>query len=85
MYQPLIELLFNHILFIFYLAPVFVSECKIDSDFSDFNYQPGPDGLFTIKLANPEKIDVEKIAKLRVEFAGSYIPRDPTNIGWIEN
>ena len=65
--------------------PQFVSECEIDSDFSDYNYKPAPDGLFTVKLANPDQIDVERIAKLGVEFAGSYVPRDVKNMEWINN
>lgn len=62
----------------------FVSECRLDAEFTDTNYKPSPDGLFTIKLANPEDIDVQKIQKIKIEFAGSHIPRDVKNMEWIE-
>lgn len=67
-----------------FAEPMFVSECEIDSDFSDFNYKPATDGLFTVKLDNPEQIPVDKIHKLKVEFAGSYIPRNIEDMEWIE-
>ena len=62
----------------------FVSDCRLDAEFSDQNYKPSPDGLFTIKLGNPEQIDVHKIQKIKIEFAGSHIPRDVKNMEWIE-
>ena len=56
----------------------------MDSEFTDTNYKPAPDGLFTIKLGNPDQLDVQKIQKIKIEFAGSNIPRDVNNVEWIE-
>ena len=62
----------------------FVSDCQLDAEFTDQNYKPAPDGLFTIKLDNAEQIEVQKIQKIKIEFAGSHIPRDVKNMDWIE-
>lgn len=62
----------------------FVSQCVVDDEFTDINYKPAPDGLFSIKLGNPDQLDVQKIQKIRIQFAGNSIPRDMKNIKWIE-
>jgi hypothetical protein len=62
----------------------YVSQCEIDAEFSDTNYKPAPDGLFTIKLGNPDRLDIAKIQKIKIDFAGSSIPRDVNNMEWIE-
>jgi hypothetical protein len=33
-----------------------VSQCETDLEFTDSNYKPAPDGLFTIKLGNPDQV-----------------------------
>ena len=56
----------------------------VDDEFTDSNYKPAPDGLFSLKLVNPEQIAVDKIQKIKIEFAGNSIPRDVNNMQWIE-
>ena len=69
---------------LFYSDIHFVSQCKLDEEFTNINYKPAPDGMFTIKLGNPEELEIEKIQKIKIEFAGSSIPRDIKNMEWIE-
>jgi hypothetical protein len=47
----------------------------VDAEFSEMNYKPTPDGQFTIKLDNPESIDLQKVQKIKIEMAGSKIFR----------
>jgi hypothetical protein len=62
----------------------FVSQCNVDEEFTDSNYKPAPDGLFTIRIINPDQIDLARVQKMRIEFAGSSIPRGGNNMTMIE-
>jgi hypothetical protein len=56
----------------------------VDDEFTDSNYKPAPDGLFSFRLVNPEQIAVDKIQKIKIEFAGNSIPRDVNDMEWIQ-
>jgi hypothetical protein len=45
----------------------------MDSEFSNTNYKPTLDGQFTIKLDNPDSIDLQKVQKMKIEISGSRI------------
>jgi len=53
-----------------------ISECKIDDAFSQDNYKPAPDGVFTFKIENPETFDIESLSKIEIEFTGTSIRFD---------
>ncbi len=49
--------------------------CQVDDEFSNTNYKASPDGVYQFKLLNDEStLDFSKVAKMRVELSGSYIP-----------
>jgi len=52
----------------------FRSSCEVNDEFSDLNYKPTPDGIFSIWLPNAEALAMSDVAKVKVEFGGSYIP-----------
>ena len=54
--------------------PDFKRSCEIDEDFLDRNYKSSPDGVFSMNLTNIERLDMDKVDKLRIEFAGSNVP-----------
>ena len=52
----------------------FRSSCEVNDEFSELNYKPTPDGIFSIWLPNAEALAMSDVAKVKVEFGGSYIP-----------
>jgi len=52
----------------------FKSSCEVNEEFSDQNYKPSPDGIYSIWLPNAEKLAMSDVTKVKVEFGGSYIP-----------
>jgi len=50
------------------------SECEIDEPFSQDNYKPGLDGVFTFKIVKPETIDLESLSKVWIRWSGTSIP-----------
>jgi len=61
------------------------SSCNVDQEFSDLNYKPSADGVYTIKLINSDKIEnFANLAKVKVEFSGSYIPYNNRMMKWID-
>merc|ERR1719273_2799759 len=48
--------------------------CKVDERFLDSNFEPSPDGVFSMNLTNIDRLDMEKVDKLRIEFSGSNVP-----------
>ena len=53
----------------------FSERCKVDSEFSFYNYKASPDGIYKFHLINDEStLDYTKVDKLRVQLAGSWIP-----------
>jgi len=66
-------------------VPEFHSQCTVDSEFSHENYKPSSDGIFTFHLANSQRLDMERLNSVKVEFSGSYIPhyKQENNHQWI--
>ena len=52
----------------------FISDCTVDHEFTDSNYKPSPDGIFAFALQSTHNIAMEDVAKLKIEFSGSWIP-----------
>merc|ERR550519_711353 len=48
---------------------IFRSSCKVDQEFSNLNYKPSPDGIFSIFLQNSDQIEMDALAKVKVEFS----------------
>jgi len=49
------------------------SECKVDQPFSQKNYKPSADGVFTFKIENPNTIDMESLNQIMIDFTGTRI------------
>eukprot|EP00088_Acartia_fossae_P015951 TRINITY_DN18860_c0_g1_i1.p1 TRINITY_DN18860_c0_g1~~TRINITY_DN18860_c0_g1_i1.p1 ORF type:complete len:215 (-),score=24.29 TRINITY_DN18860_c0_g1_i1:105-653(-) len=49
------------------------SSCRVDEEFSQTNYKPSPNGIFNFLIENPERIDMERLAGLRIQFSGTRI------------
>lgn len=63
---------------------IFASSCEVADEFSELNYKPAPDGIFNIHLRNADQIaDLGNLVKVKVEFAGSYIPFKGEKMEWI--
>ena len=45
----------------------------VTEEFTDRNFKPAIDGWFNIKLKTPEALDMNKVAKIKVDFVGSFI------------
>merc|ERR1739838_813903 len=62
----------------------FRSDCSVDEEFTNLNYKPSHDGIFTFFLGNAEQLEMDRLAKVKVEFAGSYIAHPGQTIEWIQ-
>lgn len=49
------------------------SSCEVTEEFSNKNYKPAPDGVFTFKIMNPEMFDIDSLYQVSVGFSGSRI------------
>ena len=56
----------------------FDRECRIDPDYSENGelYQTSPDGWFSIKLNNMEKINMDIVDGIKIEFSGNNVPKN---------
>jgi len=54
---------------------VFSEKCKVDSEFSYYNYKAAPDGIFKFHLiSGQDALDYHQVEKIKVKMAGSWIP-----------
>ena len=52
-----------------------VENCEVTQEFSEKNYRPSPDGDYVLKFVDPTNaVDMNQLAKLRVDISGSLIP-----------
>ena len=52
-----------------------VENCEVSQEFSEKNYRPSPDGDYVLKFVDPTNaVDMNQLAKLRVDISGSLIP-----------
>ena len=49
------------------------SHCKVEKEFSNFNYKPSPNGAFTLKILTKDDLDFDSIAKLKISLKGSFV------------
>jgi hypothetical protein len=56
----------------------------MEPEFTDRNYKPAPDGLFTFDVVNINELDVDNISKIKIEFSGSYIPHSTSDMLWMD-
>eukprot|EP00088_Acartia_fossae_P022001 TRINITY_DN2331_c0_g1_i9.p1 TRINITY_DN2331_c0_g1~~TRINITY_DN2331_c0_g1_i9.p1 ORF type:complete len:783 (-),score=160.54 TRINITY_DN2331_c0_g1_i9:107-2143(-) len=61
------------------------SSCQVDEEFSQKNYKPAADGVFSFKIENPETIAITDLNKVSVMFAGTRIRNQVKNEMIIEN
>jgi len=52
---------------------VWKSNCQVDEEFSQKNYKPAPDGIFSFKIRNPETIEMDRLSKVLIGFSGTSI------------
>jgi hypothetical protein len=53
----------------------FTSSCQVNDEFSETNYQPSVDGVFTFKIRdNVDQALLDQVQGLLIEMAGSFIP-----------
>ena len=48
--------------------------CEVDAEFSPSQYETSPDGIFTVEIKNSDKLRMEELHRMKVEFSGTYIP-----------
>ncbi len=59
---------------------IFTTSCTVNEEFTDRNFKPAIDGWFNFKLKTPDALDLSKVAKIRIEFSGSFIAFEKNNI-----
>ena len=55
-------------------ADLLHNACEVDAEFSPSQYETSPDGIFTVEIKNSDKLRMEDLHRMKVEFSGTYIP-----------